>query len=249
MSDQNATSEFLNAVSLQQAQKWDEALNVYLKLLDQSHDHLSASKIAHNISLIYKSKNESGLAYVYNKKALALDAHNTAAQEFSPIIQDSFKVQEIPHDITIKQQIDSLGLKYFSLEVLSAFLIAFVFLFLKQFHHHLIQRKKAQVENKHPEKWPLKGTIYAVLIVFISLGLFIQWSDTQQAKAIVYQHQINIQIAAGPDQPVIAELTQGNEVEVLNFKTVESTEYAQIRLKGAFTGWVKKSDILALNYP
>ena len=151
----SANNELFNeAISLHQSKKFDEALNIYLKILDKSQNasltNEQASTVSQNMAVLYAQMNKTELAYVFNKKALALNPRNAAAEQFAKNSLNHFKVTEIARDISWSEQLNNMGLKYIPFEALALASIIFVFLSLRLFLNFLVTQKKNLLENKNP---------------------------------------------------------------------------------------------------
>jgi tetratricopeptide (TPR) repeat protein len=119
-----AQNLFQEALGLQNQKKIDDALALYQKILDLGLADASnltneqASAVSQNMSLIYFQKKESALAYVYNQKALNLDQGNNVAVDFQKQNKNLFQTTSVPRDISFFENINSMGLKYLSIELL-----------------------------------------------------------------------------------------------------------------------------------
>lgn len=239
--------QFSNAVALHQAKNWDEALVIYSDLLDQSQSKHQASVLAHNISLVYKEKEALDWSYLYHRKALALNPDNTMAKDFEKINPHLFSVTQQPHQITFIEQMNALGLKFIPIEVL--LIVAFVFFIqiLKQIKLYFVEKKKAFIEKSKLPKWPWSFFIYLILFMILSAGVLIKSVEESTPKALIAKESVHVRTAPSEDQPIIGDLTMGNEVHIIGAKTTGDNDYIQVRLPGAFSGWVLKSDLMLLN--
>jgi uncharacterized protein YgiM (DUF1202 family) len=248
----SANNELFNeAISLHQSKKFDEALNLYLKILDKSQSTLityeQASTVSQNIAVLYMQQNKTELAYVFNKKALALNPRNTAAEQFAKNTLNHFKITEIARDISWTEQLNNIGLKYIPFEALAVVSIIFAFFSLKLFLNFLVTQKKNLLENKNPVtlNWSFYG--YFMLFILTFSLLWAKNSDANLPKGIIKSAQASVQTAAGANQAIITEINLGHVVQILQTKEVDGVVYAQIKVPGAFSGWVKKSDLEPLN--
>lgn len=248
----SANNELFNeAISLHQSKKFDEALNVYLKILDKSQNGLitdeQASTVSQNMAVLYMQQNKTELAYVFNKKALALNPRNTAAEQFAKNSLNHFKIAEIARDISWTEQLNNMGLKYIPFEALAVVSIIFIFLSLKLFLNFLVTQKKNLLENKNPAT--LSWSFYGYFMLFI-LAFSLLWaknSDATLPTGIIKSATAAVQTAAGANQAIITEINLGNIVQILQTKEVNGVIYAQIKVPGAFSGWIKKTDLETLN--
>lgn len=242
---------FNEAISLHQSKKYDEALNIYLKLLDKSQvasiTYEQASTVSQNIAVLYMQQNKIELAYVFNKKALALNPRNDAAELFAQKALHNFKVNEIARDISFTEQLNNMGLKHVPFEMLAVMALIFIFLSLRSFFNYLLIQKKNLLENKTPPQ--LSWSFYGYLMLFI-LSFSLSWAkniDATSPTAMIKSPSASVQTSAGAHQAVITEINLGHVVQVLQTKEVEGVIYAQIKVPGAFSGWIKKADLEPLN--
>ncbi len=245
MSANNET--FNNAISLHQSKKFDEALTSYLKLLDESQSQAvtqeQAATVSHNISTLYMQQGDSSLAYIYNKKAMALDPGNSAAQQFYKSHFTNYKITEVPREIPVLEQINQLGLKYVPFELLAVLTIILMSLALKSLFRFYINKKKSFIRNENPNPVDFKFYVYTVLMIVFSSLLLIKNLNYTQPKGIIKAPLVAVQTSAGVNQATITEIAQGNIVQILQTKDIDGTIYAQIKIPGAFSGWIKKADL------
>ncbi len=242
---------FNEAISLQQSKKFDEALSIYLKLLDKSQgaslNKEQGSAISQNIAVVYAQQNKNDLAYVFNQKALALNPGHTAAVLFAKSKLNNFKVSEIARDISLTEQLNNLGLKFIPFEALALTSILFIFISLKILFTFLVTQKKNTLENKMPRA--LGWSFYGYFFLFI-LSFSLLWAKNNEVTmptGIIKSTTVSVQTAAGPNQAVITEINLGHVVQILQTKEVDGIDYAQIKVPGAFSGWIKKAELETLN--
>lgn len=242
---------FNEAISLHQNKKYDEALAAYMKLLDKSQSETltreQASTISQNIAVLYMQQGNTNLGYIYNKKALSLNPQNSAAAELSKNTLSSFKVSEITRDIPAIEQINNLGLKYMPMELLAVFVLLFIYLVLKNLFRFLVERKKALTVNKLPAglNWSFYAFLSGLFICTVLWG--VKYNESLQMTGIIKSPSAAVQTAAGANQAIITEVSFGQVVQILQTKDVDGTIYAQIKVSGAFSGWIKKADLETLN--
>lgn len=240
---------FQQALSLQQSNKLDEALAVYLKLLDKSLSELSpeqASVLNYNIAVIYHQQQKHELGYVFNEKALVLNESNTSAKSLKNEIVKIFKPNEAEKEVSALAQINNSALKYVPLELLGVFSLVFLLIFLRQFFNFLIQRKTADIENKDLPRFPIKTYIIAGLFVISTLFLFMKFIYSQQIRGITKVATV-VQVAPGENQATIIEIPIASTMNILQTRLVDGMEYVQIKVPGSYSGWIKKQDIELLN--
>lgn len=240
---------FTEAATLQKSKKNDESIVLYQKILDQSPSLTAeqASSVSHNLSLIYFEKNDLGHAYVFNQKALALNPSNKNAQLFHDQHGKLYSVISIPHEIPWYEQLNVVGLKYFSIEILALIFSAFLYFSLKKLFQFLVERKKAEVENTLPPRLHWSFYIYVFLGLFSFLGFYTKYYESQRTIGIITSDTAAIYTGPGSNHPVINDITLGNKVDILDLKKAQDEDFVQIRIPGAFSGWVSKSNIGLLN--
>lgn len=242
---------FNEAISLHQSKKFDEALTTYLKLLDEGQSgsltQEQTSTVSQNIAVLYMQQGQTGLAYVYNKKALSLNPGNSAAQQFFQSHLVHYKISEVPRDITSLEQINNLGLKYAPFELLAVLTLICFGLLLKSLFNFWIERKKSLIQNRNPTPLNLKFYAFLALILITGSLLYIKNLNMATPMGIIKSTMVAVQTSAGANQAVITEIPQGNIVQILQNKDVDGTIYAQIKVPGGFSGWIKKADLESLN--
>lgn len=250
---QNYNEAFNLALSAQQSQNWDDAILKYQKILDQSqidNQPLTAeqtSAVSHNLSLIYLKKNEMPQAYIFNQKALGLNPRNSAALNFKNENSNIFSVVQTARDIPLTEQLNNLILKFIPIELLATFVVVSLYYFLKKLFQFFLDRKKSEVENTLPPRLPWTFYTATSLFLFLTAAFLLKLNLQNQILAIVKSEHAPARTSAGPEQPVINDLSLGSTVEILNQKTINSMEYIQIRVPGSFSGWVLKTDLELLN--
>lgn len=238
---------FEQGLASQQQKNWDAALDLYNKALDQGRDVLNsnqASVVYHNMSVIFLEKQDFLKAYIWSKKALALNPNNKLAQTSFELISSKFLAPQVPHQISTYDNLKTfvkLGpqdLWSLSTVILISCTIAF---FLKK----LVLRKKMQIDQQAPPPFLFKLSGLIMLTVTISILTSIRWIEDQSLHAIIISDKAAVQTIPGENKPIIFEALAGTEVEVLQTQK----EYAQVRYPGAFSGWVatKNIEILGLN--
>ncbi len=249
----NSASLFEQALSLQNQKKTDEAIALYHKLLDlgPTKDAVltreQASAVSQNLAILYFDKKESALAYVYNQKALALDERNPSAVEFQKSSKINFQTSSIPRDISMLENLNAIGLKYLSIEALVACVAVFLFFTLRNISRFLVERKKSDLANTHIVKFNLMNYVLILFLFIFSSLLALKIYDSTEHKAIVKSTQIAVQTAPGENKPVVTQAEIGTIFKVLKFSNDAELTYVQIKYPGAYSGWVKRSDLELLN--
>lgn len=243
---------FNEAISLHQNKKNDEALAVYLKILDKSHDATNltseqASTVSQNIAVIYMQQGNTNLAYVYNKKALTLNPQNSFADKFHSTHLKNYKVAEIARDISVTEQLNNLGLKYVPYEATAVLSIVLFLVVLKMLFAFLLARKKTLIENLNPVFLNWKFYLYAVVFLFSVTLFMFKNIELNQNTGIIKAATTSVMTAAGTNQAIITEVNIGHVVQILQTKEIDGVAYAQIKVPGAFSGWIKKADLETLN--
>lgn len=242
------TQLFDQALALQQAQKWDESLETYQKLLDQSTSSLSnsqASVIFHNMSTSAYEKGDYLKAYIWSKKALSLNSKNQLAQESFNHYSKKVEIPIIPHQISNLDYVKS-GISKVPLDAWLAFTLILAFTTLWLFFKNILLNKKNMLENNFAaqKKWP---TVVALFFTLAMLSAtYVSFEDAYTTRALVIAEKAQVQTAPGENKPVIFELQSGQELEVLKL----DEGYFQVRYPGAFSGWIKKTqlEILSLTF-
>lgn len=241
----NFNELFSGALALQQEKKWDEALASYGQLLDQSLPNLSSQQAAvvyHNMSVVAYAKNDFLKAYVWSKKAVALDPSNQQTQESYLNYAKKVEIPSIPHQISGMDQVNkSIGAVPFDVWIIVTFALLLVTAW--QLLKHVVQIKKDKLNGnfKKPSWWK-EYALTAVIFMF-AIVCFISYRESQIQHAIVVAEKAPIQTVPGENKPVILEAQAGLEVEVL----AENDHYFQVRYPGAFTGWINRSQVELLS--
>lgn len=239
---------FDQALVLQQAQKWDDSLEAYQKLLDQSTNGMSnsqASVIFHNMSTSAFEKGDFVKAYIWSKKALSLNPKNQMAQESLVHYSKKVEIPVIPHQISNLDYVKS-GISKIPLDAWLFISLLLVFTTLWLFFKNILLNKKNILENNFSvqKKWPV------FVALFFSLAMlsasYVSFQDTYTTRALVITEKAQVQTAPGDNKPIIFELQAGHELEVLKL----NDGYFQVRYPGAFSGWIKKTqlEILSLTF-
>lgn len=240
---------FNEAISLHQNKKYDEAQAAYINLLDVSHDlnFEQASVASHNLSVLFFQKGDTPLAYVFNKKSLSLDSNNLQAKQFLTQQLKNYKINEIPRDLSTLEQVNSFGIKYIYIEIaMLATLILFLIL-LKIIFNFIIEYKKSITELKLRPLLNWKFYAYLTLFLFSFTILGLKKAELNQNLGIIKSTISSVATAAGDQQAIITEVASGQVVQILQTKQINGIFYTQVKVPGAFSGWVKKADLVMLN--
>jgi tetratricopeptide (TPR) repeat protein len=244
---------FQQALSLQNEIKTDEAISAYEKILDKGLTEASnlsreqASVISQNIALLYFQKKDTQLTYVYNQKSLALDPNNKQASEFQKQNKNLFQTTSIPRDISMTENLNSMGLKYVPTEILFGavfFLAIYVFKNILQF---FVDRKKSDIMNLSIVHFKARNYVFIFLLLATSLLLGLKITDDSVLKVIVRSPSVTVYASAGENQATVTQAEIGTILNVLKMSNDADLAYVQIKYPGAYSGWVKRSDLELLN--
>ena len=247
------TEAFQQALSLQNEKKMDQALATYQKILDQGLSEASAlnreqaSAISQNIALIYFQKKEAGLAYVYNQKAIYLNSGNSLAIEFQKQNKNLFQTTSIPRDISFIENLNQVGLKYMSVEILFAIVCILMIFVLKNSLHFFLNRKKSELANSEIIAFKPTNYILIFLLFCFSVLTGLKILEDSELKAILKMPTATVQTAAGENQATVTQAEIGTIFNVLKLSNDADLAYVQIKYPGAYSGWVKRSDLELLN--
>lgn len=251
------TEIFNQALALQNEKKWDEALTIYQKILDESQSPVAkpelqltreqTSVVSHNMSLIYLAKKDSGLAAVYSQKALFLNPYNSQAKEFQNLNPTLFQAKSIARDISFMENMNNVGLKYLPLEFLFALVAVLFFFFVKKLFQFFLMKKESDIANTNPPRLSLAFYAITTGLVIVTALFFIKWHDASVVRVIVKANDARVQTQPGENQAVITQAEMGTILQVLRLSTDNDHAYAQIKHPGAYSGWVKKDQLELLN--
>ena len=246
---------FQQGLAQQQGKRWDDAISKYKVILDQGQGaltHEQASVVYHNMAASAYEKSDFKNAYIWSKKATSLNSNNAFAQNLLQEVSKKFQPVQIPHQISMVESLQKVGLKNISFDILLVGFLTFfsiaLFLGLKIW----LTRKKDQIESESlskQKKQPLASWFsFAIVIAISGIFLFlavIKWSDLSIPKAIIAVDNTSVQTAAGGNQATIYDASVGLEVDVLKI----NSDFVQVRYPGAFSGWVAKKNLEILTSP
>jgi tetratricopeptide (TPR) repeat protein len=240
--------QFNNAIQLQQNQKYDEALTAYHNLLDQSPlTPEQGSVISQNMALIYKNLNQLPLSYVYNKKALFLNGSNDVAIAFAKAELSQYRPGEVARTLSVSEQINSMGLKFIPIEVLFiGILLTTAFIFQILFRY-LIEKKKALIQNKRAPEISSKLYLHGLLLILFTGFLYVKFDISSSKQGLLKVSSAEVSVAPGEKQARLIEINSGQALQILQLKEVDGAKYAQVKVPGAFSGWIKADQIEFLN--
>ena len=251
--EQQPEQIFTTALALQNQKKFDEALTEYKKLLDISQtadSTLNAEQISaasHNMALIYLEKKDEGLAAVYNQKSLGLNPGNSAAAKLFEQHKNWSTQPNFNREITWQENLNALGFKFFSFDILLVLLGLFLFMTVKKGLQHLLKKAKFEAGQDSRPKLEISFYVFTFLTVLLTLSVGLKWLDHRKMKALILGTNVKLTTQPGENQAVITDLSQGLTVEVLKTTTVDNKIYVQMKYPGAFSGWIKKEDLELLN--
>lgn len=260
ISSDSYQQQFQTGLSALQQKNWDVAIKDFQTILDQSPGKsLSADQagvIYNNMSLAAKQKGEILQAYIWAKKSHQLAPENKAVENNLNSLSPKIEVPLVNHEISTYEHLQKTALRHSSYDVLAILTIAFAFLAAYQFAKFFLARKKANLtletdEDSDPKKlkvgFPWIGLLSCVLFAFFLILTNLKWLDQNTARGIISSQVADLQTNPGQNQAVILQLKAATEVEVIGRAHEPDGNYIQIRYPGAFSGWVKKSDIVVLS--
>lgn len=243
--------EFQNALTLQQQQKYNEALTIYRKLLDENTD-LSRDEIAdisYNAALASFSQQNFLQSYVFNQKALLLKPRHSQATELAEKIKTQFQVKATPHDISLLENLNRAGFDSIPLEAFWFLATLCLVIFLKGFLGFYLRRKKEILDNLKFTNYSFKNYFWLFLFILFSFFSGMKLWEEQMPKALVRNEQMALKTAAGENQASLAELPGGSLVHILRTAKINDISYFQIKYPGGVSGWAKKEDLEVISMP
>ncbi len=244
---------FQEGLAFQKEKKWDDAINRYQTLLDQSQNNLTneqASVVYHNMAASSFEKTDFVRSFIWSKKALSLNSDNEYSKILFTEVTKKFQTPQIPHQISAAESFENAVLDKMTMDSL---LIGFFILFACSLYlggKAWLLRRRLQLESETAsvqKKYPLGLLVAFIAVGFFALAFggvsFVKWKDSLQMKAIVSAEKAPVQTAPGGGQAVIYDATAGLEVDILKIEK----DFVQIRYPGAFSGWVEKKNLEILN--
>lgn len=240
-----STSELFSiALSAQQKNNLDDALNAYSLILssaDLTKDQLSVAH--HNLSIIYLSKGDFAKAQIENYLALALNPGNNAAKTLNKS-NEHFKSSIIQMD---RSWSTTASLKFIPLEVFFIALLGCLILIGKSLVDYFRSRALALQDNLEIPNFPMMFKIligpFFIIVCFLGIRIY----DENTVKAIIVKENTEVASSSGSNQALITTVNPGLEVIVLRQQTTDNVQYAQIRSTGQFSGWVKLENLALIN--
>ncbi len=250
----NYEIEFQKALTLQQEKKYDEAIAVYQQILDQGLATKALSKeqaadIYHNLSLSFRYKQDDLKSFIYNQKSIHFNPYQAEAKNLTEVLKKDFQVKSIPHEISVTEQMNNLGLSYFPVEGLWVAALIFLILAGRKTMIFYFDKKRSYLENTASPVLDFK--VFVFLFLFVALGLLagLKAWDELTPKAYIAVETVNLMTAAGPNQAILTDLPGGTLVEVLRTAKINSIDYYQIKYSGGVSGWVDKNQLELLYLP
>lgn len=241
----NSKQLFEEALVLQRQKKWDGALEVYQKILDQSSGSSSnklnsfeAAAIYHNMSSVAYQKSDFLKAYVWSKKSLALNSSNQIVQDSFVQYSKKFEIPSIAHQITNYDNMRTI-LSKTPLDLWLSLSLLFIFVSIWMVLKNIIISRKNRLENNFSKltRWPIYVFIASTFIIL--LLSYNRYLEAAVSRGIVITEKAQIQTAPGDNKSIIYEAQAGLELEVLKF----SQGFYQVRYPGAFSGWINNTQI------
>lgn len=232
---------FEQALSAQQQKNWDVALDLYQQALDKGQNQipqLQSSVIYHNMSSIAFEKADFLKAYIWSKKALALNPHNQLAQDAFQEYVKKFDPPKVAHQISTYENLQNFT-RHISVDVWTLLSLALVTVSLWMFLKSVIENKKNSINQIEKKSFSFT-TLLMIILSVISIGFTtLSWIHEKTHYGLILTDKTPIQTAPGENKPVIFESQAGTEVEVLQTEA----DYIQVSYPGAFSGWVSKKNI------
>lgn len=244
---------FQQALSLQNEKKIDESITAYRKILDEGLSETSnltreqASAVSQNIALLYFEKKESALSYVYNQKAVFLNPGNSQANEFLKQNKNLLQITSVPRDISLTENLNQIGLKYLSVEILFSIIFILAVYVFKNCLQFFLERKKSDVLNLAIVPFRLINYFFISLLFLLTVLFIFKISDESQLRAILKTEKVTVHASSGENQASITQAEIGTIFNVLKISNDADLAYVQIKYPGAYSGWVKRSDLELLN--
>ena len=187
------------------------------------------------------------MSFVFNQKALFLDEKNSQAADFQKQNKALYQTASIPRDISFYENLNSIGLKYFSIEILFAISAILLFFVLKNSFNFFLARKKSEIANTEPAKFSFTNYVLIFLFAIFSVVLALKIQDATQLNVILKSATAAVQTAAGENQATVTQAEIGTIFNVLKMSNDADFAYVQIKYPGAYSGWVKRADLELLN--
>ena len=86
-----------------------------------------------------------------------------------------------------------------------------------------------------------------VILCFVAFLLFIKIYNDKQLKVILKSPSATVQATPGENQSTIIQAEVGTLFYVLNLSNDAENAYVQVKYPGAYSGWLKRSDLELLN--
>lgn len=238
----SSNSELFNlALSAQQKNNLDEALNAYNQILaskDLTKDQASVAH--HNLSLVYLGKIDFVKAQIENYLSLTANPSNNAAQNLNKS-NEHFKNSVVQTD---RSWSNSASLKFIPIEVFFVLLFASLFFMSRSLIGHFKSRALAAQDNLEAPQFPWLLKLFAMPVFLLGALICVRFYDENIVRAIVIKENTEVSTSAGANQALITTVNPGLEVIILRQQSSENSSYAQIRSTGQFSGWVKSENLV-----
>ena len=236
---------FEQAVATQQQKNWDAALDFYRQALDKGPKDFNsnqASAVYHNMSTIAFEKSDFLKAYIWSKKAVALNSSNKIAKESLAQFSKKFESPKVAHQISGYENLVSI-LRAVPIDIFGILTLVLFFFTLSSLFKNIIFNKTASRENTPRKGFSWTALILGVGAVVSLISTIVLTNDNETLRGFITAEKTLIQTAPGDNKPVIFEAQAGTEVEVLQIQN----DYVQVRYPGAFSGWIPKKSIEAMS--
>lgn len=244
---ENASAQqlFEQGLASQQQKNWDQALIQYQKALDKGPGQLTDSQAAavfHNMSTVAYQKSDFLHAYIWSKKAVALNPNNHLAQQSIDQFSKKFEPPQVAHQISGYENFKSF-LRLAPVDAFCFLTVILLFFTLWIIVKNLIQRRKAELAQEPQKGFPWSSVCLTLLTIFVLTCSMIRIKDEETLRGLIVTEKTAVQTAPGENKPVIFEAQAGTEVEVLQAQS----DYIQVRYPGAFSGWILRKNIEILS--
>lgn len=237
----NFEKAFQEGVLAYQAKKFDVALPAFQFAVQQDSTNVQALV---NLSLVQFQLGSKYEALALMRKAYSLDPYFAEADQGLRYLTKHIEVREIPHRISLWQNMhDNL----FSQFTLSRFIFIHI-LTLVGFAWFLLvylgKRKRAQLGDGEFPAVTVMNVLFALLFVVSTCLLICKWIDQSTSRGTVVVDKAVVYSAPAVDSVQLYELSGGSEVQMENYKKEQDKSWLQITYPGAATGWIQQDTIL-----
>jgi len=226
---------FEEGKALYKAEKYQEAVVVWMKILDKN-EH--SSSLYFNLGNAHYKLNSVGPSIYYYEKALQLSPHDTDVKNNLAFAQNAMvdNIEPLPVSIFTKwYKTISGGFNYNEWALAAVvFSISFVVLFLLYYFSFSETRKRLLFAS----------SLISIILLLISISMaFTTFSDTKNDRpAIIFAESIEIKSEPNLGSEVAFILHEGTKVQVV----AQDTEWVRIVIADGKDGWIPVTDIKEL---